>query len=1059
MESSGDAGVNIFFYRHHFLRSARGACWCLCIAFLCLSGWSLQAQESAQETVPDSVPEDVQVEESALAQDLVFDDLPGTRDLAAALSDRQSRTGTLMTMIAVAHMLEYGASADLVEIDALQARFRDERAWLDRLASRYPDLPMRGSQLDPAAWFVLLQLDQHQIIPGLVVSPLGPEHSSLMRQLFDRSDERLAAAVLPELLRRIEIPSIALWRNLLEVLLVNEALFAVVSGLNEEWFAPWFAVAPLTYTDREDVAAVMDDALFSLWALAGSTMMSGPSDALRLKRLRIDLLTALSTMDEFQLKDAEYLLVLASAMDGLNDGKYLAFTESLLWVASDLLIPEQRNQELSIDPFFEPLFEPEFELQPQLRPETESVSETIAEIGAEAGTEAEAEAGAEVEAVEQEVRPRSRIPRLLSELLPRLSNAFAGEFSEVDPRINATLAAIFDVMQYLQGDQLDQDRLGSLRAEIGDAVAQFVLLVPELNYYFDQPVRRRIAEEINVCTSIAANTDQQGAAMLSREQFDGCLESLVEMSLDLVTREELAGDPDGPFGADQLRRELRMPPWQRINFSLGYLHERFPTGCESPDQPLPNPLEWSGLATMVAWFARQAPVYFQTPENEALVVRMRQQGLDLLQGMAQQVDCISGAGTGIHDPVVRSLADYRAALGDLVAGIREVELQFRADRLKPGADVVLHGDASQQTAYRTEELAIGPCDPGLVCEMSGQLETTRALIGLFPDNYLIADQTGLGSIEICYENLQWVNRRAVPVRPDDPHVANYFGQLSFDLVGRYREKGQITKVFGSNFVSPDEYHYLFGPATDEVAGDSCPTEWVGSKIVTPLNNSSGIRIVPDRLTYLASAREKPSGIIGANWSRGAEWRDWFVTDLGVSQYEYEVDEGISDRVSQHLQTLYQVEQSVLYTALLRPPSRGGRRETGSLLDLQEELTARKALVRSYINLFYPDLLVDSEEIRGSLEGYDALLDTSVLRRFREANVAVASINEAGLSRLEQFQSDWIRQSDAVRRSGSIATGVAHAIIRLNTLYLDFFVLPAEKAKAREDVISPGGVSR
>jgi len=164
---------------------------------------------------------------------------------------------------------------------------------------------------------------------------------------------------------------------------------------------------------------------------------------------------------------------------------------------------------------------------------------------------------------------------------------------------------------------------------------------------------------------------------------------------------------------------------------------------------------------------------------------------------------------------------------------------------------------------------------------------------------------------------------------------------------------------------------------------------------------------------------------------------------GVTPYEHEADEGIADHVSQHLQALYQAEQSALYASLLKPPSRGWRRSKETLFDLQEDLSVRKALARSYINLFYPGFMIDSDEIRGSLEGYDALLDTAVLGRFREANVAVASINETGLSRLEQFQADWSRQSDAVRRSGSLATSVAHAIIRLNTLYLDFFVLPAE----------------
>ena len=864
-----------------------------------------------------------------------------------------------------------------------------------------------------------------------------------MRQLFDRTDERLSAAVLPELLQGIEIRSMVLWRSLLEAVLVNEALLAVVSGLNEDWFEPWIAAAPPAPTDPESTAGVVDEALVALWALAGSTVTSGPPDARGLKRLRYKLLTALHELDALQWKDAQYLLVLASAVDGLNEKKYLAFTQSLLWVVSDLLIPQQQVAEPAFDPLFEPLFEAAFELQSQPRLQPPLAAGKVTEAVTISELEMVPDPGTEAEAVEPEALPRSRIPRILSELLPPLSNAWAGEFSEVDSRINANLAVVFDVVQYLQSGQSEPDRLAELRKDVGDAIAQLVLLIPEMNHYFDQPVRERIAEKINACAGIAVNTDQQGASSLSREQFDDCLESLVEMSENLVSMEELAGDPDGPFGQEQLRRELKMPPWQRINFSLGYLHERFPTGCEAPAQSIPNPLEWSSLATMITWLARQAPVYFQAPENEARLMRMRKQGVGMLQSMAQQVDCISGAGSGIHDPVTRSLADYRLALNKLVAGIREAELEFRAERLKPGADVVLHGDASQRTAYRSEELIISPCDPDLVCEMSGPLEATRALIGLFPDTYLIADQTGLGSIEICYENMQWVNRRAVPVRPDDPHVANYFGQLSFDLVGRYQEKGVFTRVFGSNFVSPDEYHYLFAAATDEVREDSCPTEWVGTTIVTTLDKSSGIRVVPNRLTYLASARERPSEVINANWGRGAEWRDWFVTGLGVTPYEHDTDEGVADHVNQHLQALYQAEQSALYASLLRPPSRSWRLNKETLFDLQEELSVRKALARSYINLFYPGFMIDSDEIRGSLEGYDALLDTAVLRRFREANMAVASINGTGLSRLERFQADWARQSDAVRRSGSLATSVAHAIIRLNTLYLDFFVLAAE----------------
>ena len=1006
----------------------------------------LAAQDTVQDNAQEVEPGSRLLEEVIVVQEVMIEDLPGTTELAAALADSEIRTDTLLTMIAVAQLLEYGMSSTQAEPKSLVSRFREERAWLDRLAKRYPVLPSRGSHLDPAAWFVMLKLNQHGVTPGLFVSPLGPEDRSLMRQLFDRSSESLAAAVLPEAIQRVELQSAALWSSLLAAAMMNDVLLATVLNLHTDWFEPWVGLtppawagspppespaaegdeapaeeAPAEETEPGTGAAMMDraidDALTRLMALANSTIQPGPGDVRDLAQLRIDLVSAMPRLADPHLKDAEYILVLATAIDGLNDGRYLAFTESLLWVISDMLI---QNQQASY-PLEEPL--------ERLAPEPVTVPKPL---------------------------PRSRIPRLLAELLPRLSNTFSREFAAIDPRINSTLAAAFDAVQYLQSDRPDPERLVSLRQNIGDTIAQMVLMVREMDYYFDQPVRRQITETVETCTRLAANQDAAGPGNMTREQFDGCLVSLVDLSSELVSREELAGDPDGPFGVDQLRRELMMPPWQRINFSLGYMHERFTTACDLPDEPIPNPLEWSGLATLVVWFARQSPVYFQTPENEALIDQMRQRGFELLELMEQQVDCISGEGAGINDPVKRSLADYRITLQELVAGIREAELLFREQNLKPGADIVLQGGATQQTAYRREDMMIGPCEPDLYCEMTGELEATRALIGLFPDAYLIADQSGLGEIEICYENVRWVERRAEPVRPDDPHVANYYGKLSFDLIGRYREKEQFTRVFGANFVSPDEYHYLFAAATEEVAGDSCPMEWVGTKIVTNLDSDSAIRVVPNRLTYLAGARKKPSEIINANWRKGAEWRDWFVTGLGVTPYEFEPDLDLPDRINQHLQSLYQAEQSALYISLLRPQARGGRFDDETLLELQEELTARKALVRSYINLFYPDRLIDSDAIRASLEGYDALLDTRTLRRFRDSNVAVSSINKLGISRLEAFLAEWNRQPEVVRRSGSVSTIVAHALMRLNALYLDFFAVPTEPVEVRAEVTPAGG---
>ncbi|MGD2129727.1 MAG: hypothetical protein PVJ17_10530 [Lysobacterales bacterium] len=956
--------------------------------------------------------------------------LPGVERLAAALSQNGSRQDALLTIVAVSHLLETSLPAGPDQVDAIESGFRQDREWLDRLAGRYGTLPVRGTELDTAAWYLLLELDQQRLAPDATTSPLGPGREPLELAVFDRSHESLAAAVLPEALAGAERNAVATWQRALDAAAASEPLHEVLLRLRAEWFDPWpDAEAPLAEepAGEDGGQPPLVEGMSLLQDLAMAALAEGPPDRAKLERLRFVLLTAMPGLDVTQGLDAGRMLALAAGIDGLHERRYLCFNEALLWLATDLLMRAEPQSE---------------EVQPD---ESAGAPEDQEAVGP-------ADATAETAPAPED----SILPGFLTSLLPEFSQIYAREFAEVDPRINANLAAVFDVVQYLHGGTVEASRLRALRLEMADAVAQFVLVVPDMDYYFDQPVRRRISQEIDICISIVANRVEPVGTALSREQYDGCLESLVRMSETLLSGAELSGDPDGPFGVDQLRRELELTPWQRINYALGYLHDLHPRGCPPPAQPLPNPLEWANLATTVAWFAGRAPVYFQTPQNEALIADMRQQGMDLLASMMQQVDCIAGTGTGLKDPVLTALGDYRQALSDLVAGLREAELAFRAARLKPGSDVVLHGDASQHTAFRSEGMQIGPCDPERACNVHVRLEATRALIGLFPDPYLIADQTRLGSVEICYDNVQWVNRRSVPVSEDDPWVANYYGHLSFDLVGRYHEKGRTTRVFGSNLVSPDEYHYLFAAATDEVLNDSCPSEWVGTRIVTRLGKRHAVHVVPDRLTYLAAARRQPAQVLSANWSRNEEWRDAFVTGLGVTPYEYPGDPEIKQRVNRHLKALYQAEQAALYSALLRPPHLGPEGETRALYEELEDLSSRKALVSTYLNLFYPQSVIDSDAIRGLMEGSAAMLDAQVLRRFRQSNIAMSSINDIGRLRLEQFQAEWTRQPEAVRRSGSPAVSVAHALLRLDALYREFFVLPRTNTQKRIE-LSPDSI--
>ncbi len=66
----------------------------------------------------------------------------------------------------------------------------------------------------------------------------------MLRQLFDRSDELLAATLLPEILPRVELQSTRLWRQLLAQLAADPVLAALVKALNADWFDPWIAAEP-----------------------------------------------------------------------------------------------------------------------------------------------------------------------------------------------------------------------------------------------------------------------------------------------------------------------------------------------------------------------------------------------------------------------------------------------------------------------------------------------------------------------------------------------------------------------------------------------------------------------------------------------------------------------------------------------------------------------------------------------------------------------------------------------------------------------------------------------
>ncbi len=998
--------------------------WVLFWVFCLSLPFGVQAQKQQQEPTEPVTSE--ALPEAAEEPEEITVVLPDSQQMAMALATPPLRNQALLDLAVAAKILDRARGNSDLEVDhaALAQNFLDDRAWLQMLVDQFGWVKPHSSVLDPAAWLVLGELQQHDLEDMSLVFPGRTPEPVLIYQVFQRATPRLAAANVPVLLYEIEADAIATWDAFLLLTASGETRHAAWKEVEIAWFTDrQLPEAAEPGSEPEAGQLTVEELMQALSRQVVSAVDVAPPDSKGLIQLRYSLLTRLAqtptvetprTRD--QLRDALYL---AGLIDGLHDGRYFNFAQGLLAITSRLLERPEQNQQA-------------FYL----------VDWLVAE-------------------------------------LPAISAHYASDFASVDPSLNAAMTATYEVLLEITeayaiepGPETEAEAsepdgespavevpaartvdIKASRGVLADAVAQLALLIPDMGYYFDTPVRGRIVEEINICISIAAGRDQDGQPTMTRRQFDGCMETLLRLAERDTRLPELSGDMNGPFTTDTLRRELSVTPWQRINFAIGWLDERYSTPCQPPASTLPNPLEWAVLATTLTWFAEHSPEFFNSSENEARLTQMRNIGGQLIRDMAEQAQCLADAGPGINDVVRRVMTDYELALRELESGIETAEADFRAQRLSPGADILLDEDASQTTAYRPVELQIGPCDTRAVCEMSGALSTTRALIGLFPDEYLIAEQAGMGRIEICYRDMEWVQRRSELVRADDENVANYYGRLGFNLVGRYIEDEQETDIFDFRFTSPEEYHYLFAQTSAEVLNDSCPVEWVGSRVVTPLREKRG-GIVPDRLTYLAASRKLPSRLMQNNWDRGAEWRDWFVTGIGVTQQEVPEVPDITIRLNQHLQAVYQAGQEEIYQRVLLPNARDSQGEDVSLFDEMSEVSIAKAMIRMQMMLFYPESMFNLDTIRMAVAGDSGLLDGRTMRRFREQNVALTSVNGIARERVNRLREVWLKQPEELRRQGSIPGSLMYALTRINLLYRQLFIARPEPLQEIEVTAEP-----
>ncbi len=584
------------------------------------------------------------------------------------------------------------------------------------------------------------------------------------------------------------------------------------------------------------------------------------------------------------------------------------------------------------------------------------------------------------------------------------------QLRRLDIDLPVVLAQMEDAAGYLAVTNPDRN---AAIAELSDAYARLVLFASDIGFYLDQPVREDIRQVIVDC-----NPDPGLVGPVPREVFDSCLRRLTTVMVEELDHEELVGG-SGPFAPEFLRREIGLVSWQRASYLDGHLDWRLQSSCGAPQWV--NSLEWAIVAQYLFHWVPQRPIFFGTTRWRDATEAIG----DVLEGSLDSrlnwLDCVTGMGGQRRDPVLRLLDRLERAHGVLGTVLQEAQEQFFIDATRPGADLDLDRPADQVTAYRPEGLVVRACPEMDTCGARAELPVSRALLGRFPNAYLLADQLGMGRIELCYGEVGWVQREARSARSGDERVANYHGYLSFDLIGRFVRGDEVEVVFQQRLQAREAQHYLFASADKALLDLACPHGLAGEPIASELP-AGRPALVPNRLTYFVSLPTTAEAQLQANWDRGAEWRDWFVTGDRVEVLEQVEGADLALAVEAEMASLAARRERLLAGRLLNPILPNASDPVSMAM---ADIVEYAALLRRTLELHYPRVLRHDDHIRGLLNGDGGIVNRDRIRQFRDSGQAMLQVPVIGRERLDRLRQAWLDLPSELRESGHIAPELDH----------------------------------
>jgi hypothetical protein len=222
---------------------------------------SEQSEQPTSELVPD--PTEEPIEELVEELEEVIVALPDSHQMAEAVATPEYRHQALLDLAVAANVLSVARTKTEFEVEldhaALAQSFLDDRAWLQMLVDRYGWVQPRSLVLDPAAWLVREELQQHDLEDSVVVFPGHAHKTVLLYQVFQRARERLAVANLPNLLLEVEADTISIWDAFLQLTRTRESTDAAWKVVEDTLFPDRRLPSPVVLDESSQEHEVVID--------------------------------------------------------------------------------------------------------------------------------------------------------------------------------------------------------------------------------------------------------------------------------------------------------------------------------------------------------------------------------------------------------------------------------------------------------------------------------------------------------------------------------------------------------------------------------------------------------------------------------------------------------------------------------------------------------------------------------------------------------------------------------------------------------------------------------